>query len=65
MTKLAIIVGHNAEKRGATKRHGAETGTREYDWNGVLAGMIEARAEALGIDARVFYRAPGKGYLHV
>ncbi|GIT90156.1 hypothetical protein JANAI62_03610 [Jannaschia pagri] len=55
MTKIAIVVGHNARAQGAVR---VTDGRTEYDWNGRLATLIAAH----GNQVRIFRRQGGGGY---
>lgn len=57
--KLAIVVGHNDQSRGAVRR---DTGEPEFAWNSRLASRMEVEAIRRGIEARVFFRTPHGGY---
>lgn len=55
MTKIAIVVGHNARAQGAVN----VAGVSEYIWNGELAGLIQDHDPQA---VRVFRRIAGGGY---
>lgn len=56
MTKIAIVVGHNAKAQGATR---VTDGRTEFDWNSELASLIQ---EHDPMNVRVFTRKRGGGY---
>lgn len=57
--KLAIVVGHNELRQGATRQDTKET---EWRFNTRLAEIIKEQAAAIGIACKVFFRTPGGGY---
>lgn len=54
--KIGIVVGHNSRAQGAVRCTDKRT---EFDWNGELAGLIQAHDPA---NVRVFRREFGGGY---
>lgn len=56
MSKIALVIGHNARSQGAVR---VTDGRTEYDWMTDLASQICAQDPAL---FRVFRRPPGLGY---
>ena len=54
--RIALVIGHNSRAQGAVR---ATDGRSEYDWNGVLAGMIRDHDPA---SIRIFRRTAGLGY---
>ncbi len=54
--KIGIVVGHNSRAQGARR---VTDGRSEFDWNGELAGLIQAHQPGF---IRVFRREFGGGY---
>ena len=55
MKKLAIMVGHNPVKRGASRE-----GLTEFEYNLDVQGIMLASAHQFGIEAKGFWRKNGK-----
>lgn len=51
--KLAVVIGHNAVRQGATRR---DTDESEYSWNGRLSTVLLRQAKGTPLDVRVFRR---------
>lgn len=56
MTKIALVIGHNARAQGAVR---ATDGRTEYDWMADLAAAIQAAQPAM---YKIIRRPAGKAY---
>ena len=58
--KIAYVVGHNRDKRGAVRVDTKET---EYDFMGRIGSlMAEMAGDIEGVEVKIFRREPGLGY---